>query len=99
GEFNVYNTLAAVGAAYAAGADLNEIVDSLSRVKGVKGRFQLVPSDTGVSVIVDYAHTPDGLLNVLETLNDFAQHDTYCIVGCGGDRDAKKRPQMAKIAV
>lgn len=99
GEFNVYNCLAAVGAAYAAGADLTEIVDSLSRVKGVKGRFQLVPSDTGVSVIVDYAHTPDGLLNVLETLNDFAEHDTYCIVGCGGDRDAQKRPQMAKIAV
>ena len=99
GEFNVYNSLAAVGAAYAAGASVDEIVDSLSRVKGVKGRFQLVPSDTGVSVIVDYAHTPDGLLNVLETLNDFAEQDTYCIVGCGGDRDAQKRPQMAKIAV
>ena len=52
-----------------------------------------------MSVIVDYAHTPDGLLNVLETLNDFAEQDTYCIVGCGGDRDAQKRPQMAKIAV
>lgn len=99
GEFNVYNSLAAVGAAYAAGASVAEIVDSLSRVKGVKGRFQLVPSNTGVSVIVDYAHTPDGLLNVLETLNDFAEQDTYCIVGCGGDRDAQKRPQMAKIAV
>lgn len=99
GEFNVYNALAAVGAAFAAGADLDEIVDSLNRVKGVKGRFQLVPSDTGVSVIVDYAHTPDGLLNVLETLNDFAEQDTYCIVGCGGDRDAQKRPQMVKIAV
>lgn len=99
GKFNVYNSLAAVGAAYAAGADLDEIVDSLSKAKGVKGRFQLVPSDTGVSLIVDYAHTPDGLLNVLETLNDFAKQDTYCIVGCGGDRDAQKRPQMAKIAV
>lgn len=99
GKFNVYNALAAVGAAYAAGADLDEIVSSLIQAKGVKGRFQLVPSDTGVSVIVDYAHTPDGLLNVLETLNDFAKQDTYCIVGCGGDRDAQKRPQMAKIAV
>lgn len=99
GKFNVYNILAAVGAAIAAGVDLHDIVDSLSRVKGVKGRFQLVPSDTGISVIVDYAHTPDGLLNVLTTLNDFAKQDVYCIVGCGGDRDAKKRPQMAKIAV
>lgn len=99
GKFNVYNALAAVGAAYAAGADFKDIVESLDRVKGVKGRFQLVPSDTGISVIVDYAHTPDGLQKVLETLNDFAKQDTYCIVGCGGDRDAKKRPQMAKIAV
>lgn len=98
GLFNVYNMLAAFSAAYAAGLDETQIIKSLEKVTGVKGRFQLVPSKTGVSVIVDYAHTPDGLLNVLETIQDFAQKKVYCIVGCGGDRDKSKRPKMAKIA-
>lgn len=98
GLFNVYNMLAAFSAAYAAGLDETQIIKSLEKVTGVKGRFQLVPSKTGISVIVDYAHTPDGLLNVLETIQDFAQNKIYCIVGCGGDRDKGKRPKMAKIA-
>ena len=99
GKFNVYNTLAAVGAVVADGVDLDHIVDSLTRVTGVKGRFQRVPTDTGVHVIVDYAHTPDGLIKVLDTMRDFIKQDIYVVVGCGGDRDAKKRPKMAKIAV
>ncbi|CAM3174411.1 UDP-N-acetylmuramoyl-L-alanyl-D-glutamate--2,6-diaminopimelate ligase [Lactiplantibacillus plajomi] len=99
GEFNVYNMLAAFAAAYASGIPEAQIIASLEKVTGVKGRFQAVPSHTGVSVIVDYSHTPDGLLNALETIQDFAQKDIYCVVGCGGDRDKGKRPKMAKIAV
>ena len=99
GKFNVYNLLAAVGAATAAGVSLDDIVKSIDHVTGVKGRFQKVNNDTGVHVIVDYAHTPDGLLKVLKTMRDFVDQDIYVVVGCGGDRDAQKRPQMAKIAV
>ena len=99
GQFNVYNMLAAFAAAYASGIPEDQIIASLEKVPGVKGRFQAVPSHTGVSVIVDYSHTPDGLLNALETIQDFAKKDIYCVVGCGGDRDKGKRPKMAKIAV
>ncbi len=99
GQFNVYNMLAAFAAAYASGIPEEQIIASLEKVTGVKGRFQAVPSHTGVSVIVDYSHTPDGLLNALETIQDFAKQDIYCVVGCGGDRDKGKRPKMAKIAV
>lgn len=99
GKFDVYNLLAAVGAATAAGISLDDIVKSIDHVTGVKGRFQKVNNDTGVHVIVDYAHTPDGLLKVLKTMRDFVDQDIYVVVGCGGDRDAQKRPQMAKIAV
>lgn len=99
GQFNVYNMLAAFAAAYASGIPEDQIIKSLEKVTGVKGRFQSVPSHTGVSVIVDYSHTPDGLLNALETIQDFATKDIYCVVGCGGDRDKTKRPKMAKIAV
>ena len=99
GKFNVYNLLAAVGAAVAAGIDLDKIVKSIDHVTGVKGRFQKINNATGVHVIVDYAHTPDGLLKVLKTIRDFVDQDIYVVVGCGGDRDAQKRPQMAKIAV
>ena len=77
----------------------DQIIQSLEKVTGVKGRFQSIPSDTGVRVIVDYSHTPDNLLNALKTIHTFAEKDVYCIIGCGGDRDHGKREQMAKIAV
>lgn len=99
GLFNVYNLLAAFGAGYAAGISVDEMISVLEKFPGVKGRLQLLTSKSGVSAIVDYSHTPDGLLNALETINDFAKHDVYCVVGCGGDRDRSKRPKMAKIAV
>lgn len=99
GDFNVYNTLAAFGACYEHGIAPEAIIKSLEAVKGVRGRFQLVPNDEDVTVIVDYAHTPDGLENVLDTINQFAQKDVYCVVGCGGDREKTKRPIMAQIAV
>lgn len=99
GMFNVYNLLAAFGAAYANGIPEDEIIGSLEKFPGVRGRLQLITSECGVSAIVDYSHTPDGLLNALETINEFAPADVYCVVGCGGDRDATKRPKMARIAV
>ncbi|AMV60150.1 UDP-N-acetylmuramoylalanyl-D-glutamate--2,6- diaminopimelate ligase [Pediococcus damnosus] len=99
GKFNVYNMLAAFAAAYASGLPSNQIIKSLEKVTGVKGRFQSIPSHTGVRVIVDYSHTPDSLLNALKTIHSFAKQDVYCVIGCGGDRDHGKRAQMAKIAV
>lgn len=99
GQFNVYNPLAAFAAAYAGGLPEAQIITSLEKVSGVKGRFQSIPSHTGVRVIVDYSHTPDSLLNALETIHSFAKKDIYCVIGCGGDRDKGKRAKMAKIAV
>ncbi|MDV7757163.1 UDP-N-acetylmuramoyl-L-alanyl-D-glutamate--2,6-diaminopimelate ligase [Liquorilactobacillus mali] len=99
GLFNVYNILAAFAAAYACGVESEDIIGALEKFPGVKGRLQLITSASKVSAIVDYSHTPDGLLNALETINDFAKGKVFCVVGCGGDRDKLKRPKMAKIAV
>lgn len=99
GEFNVANCLAAIGAALGAGVPLEAIIDALATAHGVPGRFQKVPTTTGLTVIVDYAHTPDGLAKVLSTINTFAQREVYTVVGCGGDRDRQKRPLMAEVAV
>ena len=98
GKFNVYNVLAAIGACLASGLPLNEILDHISCLEGVPGRFDLVDLGQDFTVIVDYAHTPDGLENVLKTAKEFATGNIYCVVGCGGDRDQTKRPIMAKIA-
>jgi len=98
GKFSVYNVLAAVAAGLCLGISLNDIVKSLEEVKGVAGRFELVNAGQEFTVIVDYAHTPDSLENVMKTVNEFAKGDTYVIVGCGGDRDKTKRPIMASIA-
>lgn len=99
GLFNVYNALAAFASCYALGSEPKEIIQALAKTNGVKGRFELVPNDKEVTVIVDYAHTPDGLLNVLTTAQQFAKQEIYCVVGCGGDRDPSKRSVMADIAV
>lgn len=99
GNFNVYNALAAFGACYEHDLTPEEIIKSLESVKGVRGRFQVVPNDRDVTVIVDYAHTPDGLENVLSTINAFAKQRVFCVVGCGGDRETTKRPIMGRIAV
>lgn len=98
GMFNVYNTLAAVAACFAMNLAPEQIVNKLSTLHGVEGRFQLVPNDSGITAIVDYAHTPDGLKNVLATINDFAEKRVFCVIGCGGDRDRQKRPLMADVA-
>ena len=100
GTFNVYNLLAIVGTAHELGLDKLEVLTILSELESVSGRFQYVVSDNGVTAIVDYAHTPDALKNVLETINDIRTDNEKLItvVGCGGDRDKTKRPKMAHIA-
>ncbi|MDQ0231273.1 UDP-N-acetylmuramoyl-L-alanyl-D-glutamate--2,6-diaminopimelate ligase [Metabacillus malikii] len=98
GKFSVYNVLAAVSACLASNIDLETIVKAVEEIEGVRGRFELVDGNQDYSVIVDYAHTPDSLENVLSTIKQFAEGDIYCIVGCGGDRDKTKRPIMARIA-
>jgi UDP-N-acetylmuramoyl-L-alanyl-D-glutamate--2,6-diaminopimelate ligase len=98
GNFNVYNVLAATAACLVEGIPLEQIVRTLEKVEGVRGRFERVDAGQDYTVIVDYAHTPDSLENVLKTIREFAEGKVYCIVGCGGDRDRTKRPIMASIA-
>ncbi|MFJ7976302.1 UDP-N-acetylmuramoyl-L-alanyl-D-glutamate--2,6-diaminopimelate ligase [Peribacillus sp. JNUCC 23] len=98
GKFSVYNVLAAIGASLCAGVKLDSIIRSLESVQGVAGRFELVQGGQDFAVIVDYAHTPDSLENVLKTVREFAHKKIFVVVGCGGDRDKTKRPIMAKIA-
>lgn len=99
GEFSVYNALAAIGAAAMIGLSDMEIAKGILIVRGVKGRAEIVPTDTDYTVMIDYAHTPDGLLNILKTVKGFAENKVIAVFGCGGDRDAKKRPIMGEIAV
>lgn len=98
GTFSVYNALAAFSAAHESGIDAKEIVNGIEGIKGVPGRFELVPNDKGVVVIVDYAHTPDALIKVLDTANEFKKARLICVFGCGGDRDRAKRPMMGEAA-
>ncbi|MFD2566419.1 UDP-N-acetylmuramoyl-L-alanyl-D-glutamate--2,6-diaminopimelate ligase [Pseudotenacibaculum haliotis] len=100
GTFNAYNLLAIVGTASELGLDKFEVLTILSELESVSGRFQYIVSENGVTAIVDYAHTPDALKNVLETINDIRTDNEKLItvVGCGGDRDKTKRPKMAHIA-
>lgn len=100
GTFNAYNVLAVFAAAHLLKQDVINILTTLSNLNSVEGRFQYVKSETGIIGIVDYAHTPDALKNVLETIKDIRTGDENVItlVGCGGDRDAAKRPVMANIA-
>lgn len=99
GRFNAYNLLAIYGAAVLSGAQEEEVLRLLSSLKPAPGRFQYV-SGRGVTAIVDYAHTPDALQNVIETIDAIRrpQQQLITVVGCGGDRDKTKRPEMAQIA-
>lgn len=98
GKFSVYNVLASAAAAYVSGIPMNDIIHSLESMEGVAGRFEMVNAGQDYTVIVDYAHTPDSLENVLKTIQQFAQKRIFVVVGCGGDRDRTKRPLMAQIA-
>lgn len=98
GKFSVYNVLAATAACLVSGIPLSVIVEEIKVLEGVSGRFEVVDAEQDFTVIVDYAHTPDSLENVLKTVKEFAKRNIYVIVGCGGDRDRTKRPIMARIA-
>ena len=100
GTFNAYNLLAIYGTAVQLGIESMEALRLLSILESVSGRFQYIVSKTNITAIVDYAHTPDALENVLKTINDIRTKNEQLItvVGCGGNRDTTKRPVMAKIA-
>jgi UDP-N-acetylmuramoyl-L-alanyl-D-glutamate--2,6-diaminopimelate ligase len=100
GDFNAYNLLAVYGAASLLGEDAEMVLMKLSALTGASGRFELVMPGSRFTAIVDYAHTPDALKNVLETIEHFrsGNEQVISVVGCGGDRDRTKRPLMAAIA-
>lgn len=100
GAFNAYNLVAIYGVAVELGIEKIEALRLLSELESVSGRFQFIVSKSGITAIVDYAHTPDALENVLNTINDIRtkNEQLITIVGCGGDRDKTKRPIMAQIA-
>ncbi len=101
GRFNAYNLLAVYGAAVLLGADAEEVLRILSMSKAVSGRFESIKMQKGFTAIVDYAHTPDALTNVIDTINDIRNGagQLITVVGCGGNRDKGKRPMMAREAI
>lgn len=100
GIFNAYNLMAVYAVADLLGQDQLEVLTAISALKSVEGRFQYQRSDNNITVIVDYAHTPDAVRNVLKTVKDIStgNESIISVVGCGGDRDKDKRPKMAAIA-
>ena len=100
GKFNVYNLLLTFAIAVELGFSELEVLKSLSQLKRVAGRFELLKSEGGIFFVVDYAHTPDALENVLNSINEIRSKNErlICVFGCGGDRDTTKRAEMGKIA-
>ena len=98
GRFSVYNALAAIGASLLRGVNIEKIVEALGKDSIIEGRFEVIESEAGYYAIVDYAHAPDGLENVLKTIREFAKGRVITVFGCGGDRDRSKRPIMGRIA-
>ena len=98
GEFSVYNALTAIGICKACGISDEVIENALNVANGVKGRAEVVDCGRDFTLIIDYAHTPDGLENILESVRGFAKGRVVVLFGCGGDRDKTKRPKMGRIA-
>ena len=100
GSFNAYNLLSVYAVATLLGEDTMDVLTTISTLNSVEGRFQYIKTEQDVTAIVDYAHTPDALENVLKTIRDIRSGDerVIAVVGCGGDRDKSKRPEMARIA-
>ena len=98
GDFSVYNSLAAIGAVSALGFSLEDTVKAISQAKSVKGRLELVETNTPFGVIIDYAHTPDGLEKAINAVRGFTKGRVITLFGCGGDRDKTKRPKMGRMA-
>lgn len=98
GRFSVYNSLCAAAVALSLGIDYKSVLTAISKSNGVKGRIEVVPTNTDYTVIIDYAHSPDGLENIITSLREIAKNRVVTLFGCGGDRDRTKRPKMGKIA-
>ena len=98
GAFSVENALAAIGIAMSVGLELDEIAEGLAAAKGVLGRAEVVPVGMDYTVMIDYAHSPDSLENILATVRPITEGRVIAVFGCGGDRDRTKRPQMGRIA-
>lgn len=98
GQFNLSNLLAVIGALYAQGFELEEVVKVIKNIKTIDGRMEVIDSTSSVQVVVDFAHTPDALENALRALKPSLKGALWCVFGCGGDRDKTKRPEMASVA-
>lgn len=98
GMFNVENVTAAITAVLNAGISMENILSALAEYNGVKGRCEVIPTGKDFTVICDYAHTPDAIENVLKSVKEYTENRLICLFGCGGNRDAKKRPLMAQAA-
>lgn len=98
GRFSVYNSLCAASVALTLGFELEDVISAISKSNGVKGRIEVVPTGTDYTVIIDYAHSPDGLENIITSLKEIAKGRVVTLFGCGGDRDRTKRPKMGRIA-
>lgn len=98
GMFNVFNVMAAISVCLKIGLEINDILKALKEYKGVKGRCEIIPTGKDFTVICDYAHTPDAIENILSSVKEYTSGDLICLFGCGGNRDSKKRPLMAKAA-
>lgn len=98
GTFSVLNSLGALGAAYVLGVNIDDIIEALEEIKGVTGRFEILPNKLDCTIILDFAHTPDGLQKVMDTINEFAQGRKIVMFGAGGERDLSRRGPMGEIA-
>lgn len=99
GRFTVYNSMAAIVSAIEVGISVDVSADAIASIDGVKGRAEVVPCDKDFTIIIDYAHTPDGLKNILSTFKECHKNRLIVLFGCGGDRDRTKRPIMGGIAM
>lgn len=99
GRFSVYNSLCAAACAFALDVEFDDVLAAISKSNGVKGRIEVVPAPgRDFTIIIDYAHSPDGLENIISSLREIAKGRVVTLFGCGGDRDKTKRPKMGKIA-
>ena len=98
GNFSVYNSMGAAVCLIEMGLDFKAVLDALALCVGVPGRMEVVPADVPYTILIDYAHTPDGLENVLKCVREITEGKVICVFGCGGDRDKTKRPIMGEIA-
>ena len=98
GLFNVSNITAAIAACLEEGLSIESIIPAIEDYNGVKGRCEIIPTGRDFTVICDYAHTPDAIENILRSVKEYTENDLICLFGCGGNRDAAKRPKMAKAA-